>query len=65
MSEDRQRPTPPQPERQGVQGGDRDVATDQKPPSSGVPSEPSSEAGLRGEEERDRDQPGGMAGEGF
>lgn len=65
MSDDRQRRTPPRPERRGVQGGDRDVATDQQPPSSSVPTEPSSEAGLRGEEGRDRERPGGMAGEGF
>jgi hypothetical protein len=65
MTDDPRRPPAPTPERTGVEGGDRDVSTDQQPPASGVPAESTSEGGMRGEERREADREGGMAGEGF
>ncbi len=47
-----------------TQGGERDVAADLQEGPAGVPEEPVSEGGMRGEDERSGERGGGMVGEG-
>ena len=58
------RPPAPTPQKAGVQGGDRDVSSDQQPPSTDAAPQGSGEGGLRGEEHRKDERAGGMGGEG-
>jgi hypothetical protein len=61
MPEGPRTPTPTTPEREGVEGGERDVSTDLQPPGDA----PAKESGMVEERPTERDgRQGGMAGEG-
>lgn len=46
MTEEPKRPAAPPAEKPGVEGGDRDVSTDQQPLSDGTPPEPDDDSAV-------------------